>query len=53
MLRWREGFAYRADIDVAFFAGAIIMAFVVALMTVSYHSVKASLANPVDALKYE
>ncbi|MEJ1236538.1 ABC transporter permease [Chryseolinea sp. T2] len=53
MSQWREGFAYRADMSVVLFAGAIVAAFGVALATVSYHSVKASLSNPVKALKYE
>lgn len=53
MLKWLEGFAYRADMTVDLFVVSIALAFIVALITVSYHSIKASLTNPVDALKYE
>lgn len=53
MMRWMEGFAYRADMQASLFVVAILAAFGVALLTVSYHSVKASLSNPVEALKYE
>ncbi|HTF19247.1 MAG TPA: FtsX-like permease family protein, partial [Chryseolinea sp.] len=52
-MRWMEGFAYRADMQASLFVAAILTAFAVALLTVSYHSIKASLSNPVDALKYE
>lgn len=53
MSKWLENFAYRVSIrwDIFIFSGMI--AFVIALFTVSFHSVKAAHANPVDALKYE
>jgi putative ABC transport system permease protein len=53
MGRWLEGFAYRTDLKAGLFITAILMAFAVALTTVSYHSIKASLTNPVNALKCE
>lgn len=53
MNKWLEGFAYRANLQASLFAAAIVAAFGVALITVSYHSIRASLTNPVDALKYE
>lgn len=53
MNKWMEGFAYHVDLKWWLFAGAIIGAFAVALATVSFHSIKASLTNPVDTLKYE
>jgi putative ABC transport system permease protein len=53
MMRWMEGFAYRADMQASLFVIAILTAFAVALLTVSYHSIRASLSNPVEALKYE
>lgn len=52
-MKWLEGFAYRVDVKGGLFAVAIVTAFFVAIATVSYHSIKASLTNPVDALKYE
>jgi len=53
MTRWLNGFAYRIDLQAEMFLSAIVVAFAVALVTVSYHSVRASLSNPVDALKCE
>jgi putative ABC transport system permease protein len=51
--KWLEGFAYRAELEASLFIIAIVAAFVLALATVSYHSIKASMTNPVEALKYE
>jgi putative ABC transport system permease protein len=53
MNNWLENFAYRIGIkwDIFIFSG--IIAVVIALFTVSYHSIKAARANPVNALKYE
>ena len=51
MNQWLKGFAYRIDFNllVAGLAGAIALA--VSLLTVSYHSIRAALSNPVDALR--
>jgi putative ABC transport system permease protein len=53
MNKWLQRFAYRTGIgiDVFIISGAI--ALVIALLTVSYQSVKAATANPVEALRYE
>ena len=53
MNRWLMGFAYRTSIgaDVFLFAGAV--ALVIALVTVSYQSIRAASANPIEALRYE
>ena len=53
MSRWMQDFAYRADIRVWFFAAAPLIAALIALLTVSFQSVKAAVANPVDSLRYE
>ena len=53
MLKWLEGFAYRTTISWWVFAVAGCTALVIALLTVSWQSLKAALANPVDALKDE
>ena len=53
MTQWLEGFAYRVELEAGLFVIAIAAAFVLALATVSYHSIKASLTNPVEALKHE
>ena len=53
MLKWLEGFAYRTAISWWVFAVAGCTALVIALLTVSWQSLKAAIANPVDALKDE
>ncbi|MFH1942148.1 MAG: ABC transporter permease [bacterium] len=50
---WLQDYAYRAPLSWWVFAGSGILALVVALLTVSYQSVRAALANPVDSLRYE
>jgi len=51
--RWLQSFLYRTHInlDIFIMAGAITL--IIALLTVSYQSVKAALANPADSLRYE
>jgi len=53
MTRWMEGFAYHTEMKWWLFVAVMFGAFAVALLTVSYHSVKASMTNPVETLKYE
>ena len=53
MQRWLDGFAYRVEISWWIFLMAGLAALGVALVTVSYQAVKAALADPVEALRYE
>lgn len=53
MRRWLQGFAYRIKIPPDLFILAGLMAVAVALLTVSFHSLRAARTNPVDSLKYE
>ena len=53
MERWLEDFAYRIDLGVGVFALAGALALGIALLTVSYQALKAALADPVRALRYE
>ncbi|MFC2157982.1 ABC transporter permease [Acidobacteriota bacterium] len=53
MHKWLQNFAYRIGISVWHFLVPGILAVVIALLTVSYQSIRAALSNPVDALKYE
>lgn len=53
MSRWLEDFAYRIDISAGFFLLAGGLTLLIALLTVSYQSVKAAGANPVDSLRNE
>ena len=53
MNRWLQNFAYRVDLGWQVFALAGGMALLIALLTVSAQAIKAALANPVEALRYE
>jgi putative ABC transport system permease protein len=53
MDRWLENFAYRTGISWPTFLLAGAIALSVALLTVSYQAIRAALANPVEALRYE
>ena len=53
MSQWLTDFAYRIDIRWWVFPLAGLISFAVALCTVAYQAVKASLANPLDAIRYE
>jgi len=53
MSKWLERFAYRIPIDVGTFFLAGFLVVLIALLTVSYQSIKAALTNPVNSLKYE
>jgi putative ABC transport system permease protein len=53
MRKWLESFAYRVDIPLWIFLVAGIIAFIIAIATVSYHAVRASHQNPSMSLRYE
>jgi len=53
MHRWLQSFAFRASIGWEIFLLSAGMALVISLLTVSYQSIRAALANPVDSLRYE
>ncbi|MCK6559026.1 ABC transporter permease [candidate division KSB1 bacterium] len=55
MSRWLQEFAYRININhqSLTFLLAALLALAIALITVSFQSLKAALANPVEALRYE
>jgi putative ABC transport system permease protein len=53
MTRWLQDFAYKIDIEWWVFALAGLLAVGIALLTVSYQSVKAALMNPVKSLRSE
>ena len=50
---WLKDFAYRIDIEWWIFALAGALSVVVALLTISFQSVKAALTNPVKSLRSE
>ena len=50
---WLQNFAYRINIGWAVFAISTVAAVTIALLTVSYQSIKAALADPVETIRYE
>ncbi|MFA6085214.1 ABC transporter permease [Mucilaginibacter sp.] len=53
MHNWLQNFAYRITIPWWVFAFAGFIAIVTTIITISYHAVKAALANPVKSLRSE
>jgi len=53
MNRWLQNFAYRMNPNLVMILLVGLFAQIMTLVTISFQSVKASLANPVDSLKYE
>jgi len=53
MHRWLQDFAYRISIGWEVFALAALLAFGIAVLTVSFQAVRAALANPVKSLHSE
>ena len=53
MNQWLQAFAYRIDIAWWIFALAGLLVVIIALLTVSFQSVKAALTNPVKSLRTE
>lgn len=53
LVKWLNGFAYRIEINPLLFLLGGMMALVIALLTIGYHTVRSARANPVKALRYE
>jgi putative ABC transport system permease protein len=53
MHKWLQGFAYRIDISLWIFIGAGLIALFIAVVTVSFQTIRAAVANPVKSLKSE
>jgi putative ABC transport system permease protein len=51
--KWLQEFAYHISIDWLILLGAIAIVFGITILTVSYELIKASTANPVNAIRYE
>ncbi|MFC4870661.1 ABC transporter permease [Negadavirga shengliensis] len=50
---WLDNFAYKIDLEWWYFLGTGLLTMIIALLTVSFQSVKAALANPVESLRSE
>jgi putative ABC transport system permease protein len=53
MNRWLQSFAYRTNLNVWFLIFSALATLAIALLTISYQSVKTALANPIESLRYE
>jgi putative ABC transport system permease protein len=53
MYKWLNDFEYRVDIGWWVFVVAGVVALLIALLTISFQSIKAAIANPVKSLRTE
>ena len=53
MERWLDGFAYRTVIGITTFIVATLLAFAIAIITVSFQAFKAALSDPVKSLRHQ
>jgi putative ABC transport system permease protein len=53
MHRWLQDFAYRIDIGIWTFLIAAALALAIAMITISFQTIKAALSNPAETLRYE
>ena len=53
MNKWMENFAYKATIGLTPYVLSFCLVLIIALLTVSFQTVKAAVANPADSLRYE
>ena len=51
--QWLEQFAYRMPISAMLFVWTFVIALSITILTVSYHTIKAAMADPVKSLRYE
>ena len=53
MAGWLRRFAFRAELSIWPFIGAAFAVLIIAMLTVSFRTVRAATANPANAFKYE
>lgn len=53
LFQWLENFAFRVDINPAIFLLGGLLAFAIAMLTISFHTFRAANTNPVRSLRYE
>ncbi len=53
MSKWLQNFAYRVDMDWRIFVLSGVFALTIAVLTVSFQSIKAALVNPANTLRHE
>jgi putative ABC transport system permease protein len=50
---WLENFTNRVDINLSVFIFVGVLSIIMTIVVVSFQSIRAAIANPVDAIKYE
>ena len=53
MSRWLQNFVYRINLEWWLFIISAAGALTIAIITISFHSIKAASGNPIDSLRYE
>lgn len=53
MKKWLQNFSYRIELGMFIFIVAGIISLLIAVITIGYHTLKASYTNPIDSLRYE
>ena len=53
MLDWVQNFSYRINITIVYFIIGAIISLIIAFVTVSFQTIKASRRNPIESLRYE
>ena len=53
MNQWLENYPYRISIDFDILLIPFLVSVIIALISTSFQSVKAAMANPVESLRYE
>jgi len=51
--KWLQDYAYRVEISWWIFLVAVVLALVIALVTISFQAIKAAVANPIKSLRTE
>ena len=51
--KWLQDYAYRIDISWWIFLAAVLIAMLIAFVTISFQAIKAAVANPVKSLRTE
>lgn len=53
MRDWLQSYAYRTTLNASLFLSAMILALIIAMISVSFQAIRAALADPADSLRYE
>ncbi|MFC1477691.1 ABC transporter permease [candidate division KSB1 bacterium] len=53
MQNWLQNFAYKATIGIELFLASALIALFLAVITVSYRTIKTGFVNPVESIRYE